>query len=93
MPWRALPRTKEAIFIDESAVNKRIKDRLRGWSIRGVPYRVLMPYKRSIRYSICLAIDINGYLNYEIYHGSFNAERFNNFIWRLLLKINLYPRP
>jgi transposase len=39
------------------------------------------------------AIGINGYLEYEIYHGSFNAERFNNFIRKLLIKMEPYPGP
>jgi DDE superfamily endonuclease len=84
---------EEAIFVDESAANERTKDRKRGWSPRGVPCRVTMPNGRSRRWSILPAIGINGYLDYEIYHGSFNSERFNNFIRRLLSKMNPYPGP
>jgi hypothetical protein len=58
-----------------------------------VPCRVTIPNGRSRRWSICPAIGINGYLDYEIYYGSFNSERFNNFIRRLLLKMNPYPGP
>jgi hypothetical protein len=47
---------------------------------------------RLRRWSICPAIDVNGYLDYKIYYGSFNSKRFNNFIQRLLLKMNLYSR-
>jgi DDE superfamily endonuclease len=84
---------EEAIFVDKSAVNERTKDRKRGWSPRGVPCRVTMLNGRLRRWSILPAIGINGYLDYEIYYSSFNSKRFNNFIRRLLLKMNLYSRP
>jgi DDE superfamily endonuclease len=48
---------------------------------------------RSRRWSILPAIGINGYLDYDIYHGSFNTERFNNFIRHLLSKMEAYPGP
>ena len=39
------------------------------------------------------AIGINGYLECEIYHGSFDQKRFINFIRKLLRKMNPYPGP
>ena len=48
---------------------------------------------RSKRWSILPALGINGYLYYEIYQGSFNSERFNSFVRRLLTKMNPFPGP
>jgi len=36
---------------------------------------------------------LNGYLDYEIFHGSFNADRFLLFVQRLLRKMNRAPGP
>lgn len=83
----------QVIFVDESAANERTSDRKYGWSPRGTPYRVRSPGKRSTRWSILPAIGINGYLNFDIYHGSYNAERFNNFIQHLLTKMTPFPFP
>ena len=51
-----------------------------------------MSSKRSTRWSILPAIGINGYIDYEIIQGSFNAKKFNFFIRLLLRKIDLFPR-
>jgi hypothetical protein len=39
-----------------------------------------MPGKRSTRWSILPAIEINEYIDYKIIVGEFNAEKFNFFI-------------
>src|SRR5436305_11334746 len=52
-----------------------------------------MSSKRSTRWSILPAIGINGYIDYEIIQGSFNAEKFNFFVRLFLRKINLFLRP
>ena len=80
----------QLIVVDESAANERSKDRRWGWSERGVPCRADQTARAS-RWSILPAIGINGYLEYEIFHGSFNAERFENFIKKLLVKMNPFP--
>jgi transposase len=36
---------------------------------------------------------LNGYLDYEIVHGSFTTERFNLFVRQLLSKMNPFPGP
>ena len=82
----------QLVVVDESAANERSKDRRWGWSERGVPCRANQS-SRATRWSILPAIGINGYLEYEIFHGSFNSERFENFIKRLLLKMNRFPLP
>jgi transposase len=83
----------QLVVVDESAANERTGDRRWGWSERGNTCRVTGSGIRSTRWSILPAIGINGYLDYEIYHGSFNAERFNGFIQRLLTKMEPFPGP
>ena len=79
--------------MDESAADKRTKDRKWGWSLKGLPCRVRQSGKRLTRWSILPAIGINGYIDYEIIQGSFNAEKFNFFIRLLLRKMNPFPGP
>ena len=81
-------RADQLVVVDESAANERTKDRRWGWSEKGVVCRAMQSNIRSGRWSILPAIGINGYLEYEIFHGSFNSERFENFIRKLLRKMN-----
>ena len=84
---------KQLVVVDESAATERTQDRRWGWSPRGVVCRMAQDSPRSNRWSILPAIGINGYLEYEIFHGSFTSERFENFIHKLLLKMNRFPLP
>ena len=83
----------QVIAIDESAANKRTKDCRYGWSPRGMPCRVRLPGRRSSRWSILPVLGINGFLHYEVFHRSYNTERFNDFIERLLPMMTLFPGP
>ena len=49
--------------------------------------------RRSQAWSILPAIGINGYLEYEIYQGSFDMDRFILFIEKLLDKMTPFPGP
>ena len=84
---------KQLVVVDESAASERTRDRQWGWSPRGVVCRVLQDSSRSNRWSILPAIGINGYLEYEIFHRLFTLERFENFIYKLLSKMNRFPLP
>jgi len=84
-------KSNQLVFVDESASNERTKDRTRGWSTKGIPCRVSLSAKRSTRWSILPAIGLNGYLTWDIYHGSFDSQRFLNFIRHLLTKMQRFP--
>lgn len=87
-------KASQLVILDESAVNERAVDRRWGWSPRGVAYR--MKYAalyRSERWSLLPAMGINGYLDVEIWQGSFNVERFNLFVRRLVKKMTPFPGP
>ena len=83
----------QLVFVDESAASERTKDRRWGWSMKGIPCRVKQSSLRSNRWSVLPAIGVNGYLDYEVFHGSFNSERFENFIQRLLQKMTAFSGP
>jgi transposase len=74
----------QVVFVDESAYNERTCESKYGWSAKGTPCRVRLPGRRSKRWSILPAISTEGYIDSEVYHGSFNAERFITFIQDLL---------
>jgi transposase len=72
------------VFVNELADDKRTKDRKRGWSLKGFPYRVQESGKHLTWWTILLTMKINEYIDYEIIQGRFNAETFNLFIQLLL---------
>jgi transposase len=86
-------KANQIVFLDESAANERTGDRRMGWSLRGLPCKVVCSNRRSTRWSILPAMGLNGYLDYEIVHGSFTTERFNLFVRQLLSKMNPFPGP
>lgn len=83
----------QIVFVDESAANERTGDRKRGWSLKGLPCKVVASGQRSTRWSILPAMGLNGYLAYHIHHGSFNTEKFLHFIRELLQKMTPFPGP
>lgn len=83
----------QLVVVDESGCNSRTGDRQWGFAPNGLVYRMIQTRKRSNNWSVLPALGINGVLEYEIYPGSFNTERFINFIRRLVLKMTPYPGP
>jgi len=88
--WNA----EQLIFIDESAANERTADRKYGWAPVGVTPSEARPFGRSERWSLCPAYTIDGFITWEIVHGSFSAELFEDFIKNKVLPLcNPYPLP
>lgn len=86
-------RASQLVVVDESASNEKNLDRRWGWSEKGIAYRMVNSVSTSKRWSILPAIGINGYLECEIFQGSFNSERFALFVQKLLKKMNPFPGP
>ena len=87
-------RASQLVVVDETGTNERGLDRRWGWSPRDTAYRMINTSRnRSQCWSILPAISINSYLEYEIYQGSFNSERFVLFVRKLLKKMNPFPGP
>ena len=73
-------RPEQLIYVDESACNERTSDRKYGWSPIGTRATVVGSYKRSERFSILPAYTCNGFLDWDVFQGSYNTELFLVFI-------------
>ena len=86
--WKA----NQLLFIDESAANERSKDRKYGWAPIGVTPHEYIPLKRSVRWSILPVYSIDGYLAWDVRHGSYDSTAFNEFIANYVLpQCNPFP--
>ena len=68
------------MFVDELAANERSADRKRGWAPIGISAEHFDPVKKSMRWSILPCYILDGYIAWEIHHGSYTMETFNRFI-------------
>jgi hypothetical protein len=85
---------EQLIFVDESAANERTAHRKYGWAPIGITPIQQQCFKRSERWSILPAYTIDGFITWEVVHGSFNAELFQEFIEnKILPRCNPYPSP
>jgi transposase len=83
---------EQLMFVDESAVNEHTGLRSNGWAPKGSEAAAYTPLNRSKRWSILPVYTISGIVTYSMYHGSYNAERFNGFIKEYLLPFtNPFP--
>lgn len=84
----------QLIFIDESAANERIADRKYGWAPVGITPHEIRSFKRSERWSILPAYTMDGFMTWDIRHGSYIAESFEEFIEnKVLPRCNPFPLP
>jgi len=84
----------QLIFIDELATNERTSNRKYGWAPVGVTPHETRPFKRSERWSLLPAYTIDGFITWDIRHGSYTAEAFEEFIENKVLPLcNPYPLP
>jgi len=68
------------MYIDESAFNERTLDRKFGWASIGAPARQIESFKRSKKWSILPLYTYDGFLDWKIIHGSFDADLFVQFL-------------
>jgi transposase len=66
--------------LDESAANERTGDRKYGWSPIGVECGQFTSIKRSERWSVLPALDVEGYFAWLIYQGGITSDIFLMFI-------------
>jgi hypothetical protein len=84
----------QLVFIDESAANERSAHRKFGWAPTGATPVVYTSHNRSKRWSILPAYTADGFMVWDIVHGSYNKELFLDFIRdRVLPLCNPYPGP
>jgi hypothetical protein len=71
---------EQLVFVDESAANEKTSNRKYGWGPVGVTPHEYHRFERSKRWSILPAYTINGFITWQIEHGSFTKELFEDFI-------------
>ena len=80
------------IYLDEIACNEHTADRRYAWAPVGAKVISSIPAIRSEQYSILPAYTIDGYLAWQAYQGSYNAEQFVEFVRDELLPLcNPFP--
>jgi len=88
--WRA----NQLVFLDESGINSKLGERDNGWGKKGERVRCKVRRQRACNLSLLPALTMDGYLAFNIYQGSVNAERFYDFIEQdVLPHCNPYPGP
>jgi hypothetical protein len=86
--WKAKIATFKAsqlVFLDESGANPRTGNRRYGWSPKGRECITDQELKRTANWSLLPAYSLDGYIGAHIYQGSFNADRFEDFIIDVVL--------
>lgn len=68
------------VFLDESIANERTLDRKYEWAPVDLKASVISLFHRSTRWPILPTYTTEGYIDFEIYQGSYNTERFNEFV-------------
>jgi len=82
------------MFLDESAANERTMDRKYGWSPIGTVAEVTEPLKRSKKWSILPLYTVDGLIAWDIIHGSYTIEQFNDFVRNYVIpQTNPFPDP
>jgi len=82
------------IFLDETHVDNRCRNRLWGWSAVGERVSQKGFYLRGKKYSCLASINLEGIQAFDTVAGGFNGERFLYFVKHLLLPMtNPFPMP
>ena len=78
---------EQIVAVDESACNERTGDRKYGWGPVGHSVSLSYSMKRSERWSLLLAMTVDGYLTHRIFQGAITAQIMEEF-----LREDLLPR-
>ena len=83
---------EQLVFVDESAANEQTSHRKYVWAPVGVAPHEYRRFERSRRWSVLPAYTVDGFITWEIEHGSFSQELFEDFIEKKLLPMcNPFP--
>jgi transposase InsO family protein len=95
--WRGRAMTwtqDQLVFIDESACNEHTMHRKYGWAPIGLESETFSSIKRTERYSVLPALDVNGYIACQVHQGSVTSDIFNCFIRdQVLPQCQPFPGP
>ena len=78
--------SKQLVFCDESAYDKRSLSRRYGWSLSGTRAKKPSFFIRRQRFTIEDALCINGLLAYGIQEGPMSAKDFEFFVEHILVQ-------
>lgn len=82
------------VFIDESGVNSKLGQRLRGWGPKGRPVVSQVHTQKAENLSLLPAFTLEGYMTCSVFRGAINADIFEEFIeYDVLPQCNPYPGP
>jgi hypothetical protein len=68
------------MYIDETGAHERTLDRKYGWSRKNTPARITQPITRSPKWTILPLYTYDGFVDWEIIRGNYNADLFVNFV-------------
>src|SRR5947207_2536245 len=68
------------MYIDETAANEHTVHRRYGWAEKGQPVRLIASAKKCKKWSILPLYTYDGFVDWMIVHGSFNADLFIEFL-------------
>ena len=82
------------MYIDETAANEHTIHRRYGRSLKGHPAKLIANVKRSKSWSILPVYTYDGFVDWMIIHGSFNADLFIEFLEEHVIPhTNPFPGP
>lgn len=82
---------EQLVFVDESAMDRRLTYRTHGWALKGKRASKKGHFKRGKKYSVLPAISLDGILDISVVEGSFNTRLFEDFVESLVGVMNPYP--
>jgi transposase len=93
--WVWLQPVEYLVFVDESACSEKSLDRKYGYSPRGMPSADRRHIRRTERFSLLPAYDINGFLDGPlIIKAAVDGEMFKNWLQESVIpQMNPYPGP
>lgn len=83
----------QLIYIDESGCDKSIDIKNKGWSKKGTTPVQIKRLQRGQRFQILPAYSQDGIIYCEVFEGSTDSERFEEFLERLLPYCGKWPEP
>jgi hypothetical protein len=84
--------SEQVMFLDESAANERTLDRKYGWSEIGTIAEVAELLKKSKKWSILPLYTEDGFIAWDIIHGSYTTTTFNEFVSNYVIPLtNPFP--
>ena len=78
---------RQLVFLDESACSEKASRCRTGWSPFGIAPQVRQPLHSRERFSILPAYTLDGFLAYRIIPGSYNKDRFLDFVGECVLPL------